>query len=186
MTFDPSIVAEAAADRRLRLFTLYADFAAAERARWAAGRLSQLAGEQWESCTEMWHLNSLVAGEANLAHDAAHADVLIVAVSSLEWRESKLTQWLDSLVVTNDRSRFCGLLIGLLGDEHNQSGELDWTVKQLLRQARRTDRDFIWHWMGAEAMTDDDWLVDCMEALLARKCLVGDVPFLQDTAWRMA
>lgn len=74
----------------------------------------------------------------------------------------------------------------VLGDERNRAGELGWSVKQFLRHARRTDRDFIWHWMGVEAMTDDGWLVDSMEAILARKCLVGDVPCLQETARGMA
>ena len=164
------------------------DFAAAERARWAAGKLSQLAGECWESSTEMWSLNSLFAGEAiqkTIARDAAHADVLIVAASSVEWRKPKLIQWLDSLAAPTGGSGVSGLLIGLLGDEHSRAGELGWTVKQFLRHARRTDRDFIWHWMGAEAMTDDGWLVDSVASLLARKCLAGDVPFLQEAALGM-
>ena len=137
----------------------------------------------------MWNLNSLAAGDAikkTIAQAAAHADVLIVAVSSLEWRELELIQWLDSLAVTNDGSRDSGLLIGLLGDEHNRAGELGWTVRQFLCCAQRANRDFIWHWMGSEAMTDDAWLADSLEALLARKCLVGDVPFFQETAWVMA
>ena len=134
---------------------------------------------------KMWSLDSLAANEPiqkMIARDAADADVLIVAVSSLERREPKLIQWLDSLAVPNGSSRISGLFIGLLGDEASEARELDWTVKHFLRHAQRTDRDFIWHWMESEAMTDDGWLVDSVESLLARKCLAGDVPFLQETA----
>ena len=60
--------------------------------------------------------------------------------------------------------------------------ELDWTVKQFLRCARQMDRDFIWHWMGRDAMADDDWLTDSVEALLTCKQPRGNVIFLQEAA----
>jgi hypothetical protein len=72
------------------------------------------------------------------------------------------------------------LFIGLLGDGRGQAVELDWTVKEFLRCARQMDRDFIWHWMGRDAMVDDDWLRDIAEALLTRKPPGRDVIFLQE------
>ncbi|MGO8763587.1 MAG: hypothetical protein ACLQSR_00445 [Limisphaerales bacterium] len=184
MSTDALVLPEMIADKRLRLFSLYLDFAAAGRARWAAGRLSQLAGEnQWESSAEMWSLDSLMAVKSlqkTIARDAARADVLIIAISSLEWREPKLTRWLDSLVAPEGHRRHSGLLIGLLGDEKSRAYELDWTTRQFLRCAQRTDRDFCWRWMDSEAMTDDHWLVDGVEALLNRENLASEAVFLQE------
>jgi hypothetical protein len=172
---------------RLRLFSLYVDFAAALRARWATSQISRLAGEYWKSSTEMWNLDSLSAGEPiqkMIAQDAADADVLVIVISSLERRTPELIRWLDSLTVCKTNRPVSGLLIGLLGDEEQPAGELDWTVKQFLRCAQRTDRDFIWRWMEKDAMTDGDWLTDSVEALLTRKQPAYDVGFLQEAAFR--
>ena len=72
------------------------------------------------------------------------------------------------------------MLIGLLGDERQPAGELDWTVKQFLRCAQLTDRDFIWHWMEQGVMNSNDWLAASMESLLARKQPSRDAAFLQE------
>jgi hypothetical protein len=159
-------------DRKLRMFSLYVDFAAAARARWAISQISQLAGEHWKPSTEMWNLDSLAANgflRKMITRDAADADVLIIAVSSLDRRETELVQWLDSVAAFKTNRPVSGLLIGLLGDEDQRPGELDWTVKQFLRCAQRLDQDFIWRWMEQGAMNDRDWLIDSVEALLTRK-----------------
>ena len=174
---------ELVTDGKLRLFSLYVDFAAAVRARWATSQISQLAGEHWKSSTEMWNLDSLTASEPirkMIAQDAADADVLIIAMSSLDQREWELVQWLDSLTAGKANRPASGLFIGLLGDENSRAGELDWTVKQLLRCAQRTDRDFIWHWMGQGVMNSDDWLADSVEALLACKQPAHEMAFWQE------
>lgn len=179
----------ASPETRLRLFSLYVDFAAALRARWATSRIAQLAGDMWKSSTEMWNLDSLNAGEAirkMITRDAAEADVLVVSVSSLDRRESELVDWLNSLAAVRTGRPVPGLFVGLLGDDNSQTGELDWTVKQLLGCAQRTDRDFIWRWMEAEAMTGDDWLADSVETLLVRKQLARDAAFLRETPVVMA
>jgi hypothetical protein len=117
-----------------------------------------------------------------ITQDAADADVLVIAMSSLDWRELELVQWLDSLTAGKANRPGPGLFIGLLGDGRGQAVELDWTVKEFLRCARQMDRDFIWHWMGRDAMVDDDWLTDSVEALLTRKQPGHDVIFLQEAA----
>ena len=150
---------EVLADRRLRLFSLYVDFAAAVRARWATGQIARLAGGHWKSTTEMWNLDSVAASNPirkMIAQDAADADVLVVAMSSLDRRTPELIQWLDSLTVCKANRPVSGLFIGLLGDEEQPAGELDWTVKQFLRCAQGMDRDFIWRWMEKDAMADSD------------------------------
>ena len=177
---------ELVTDRRLRLFSLYVDFAAAVRARWATSQISRLAGEQWKTSTEMWNLDSLTTSEPirrMITQDAADADVLVIAMSSLDWRELELVQWLDSLTAGKANRPGPGLFLGLLGDGRGEAVELDWTVKQFLRCARQMDRDFIWHWMGRDAMADVDyWLTDSVEALLTRKQPVRDMIFLQEAA----
>jgi hypothetical protein len=185
MNTETLVESEMLTDGRLRLFSLYMDIAAAGRARWATSQISRLAGEHWKSSTEMWNLDSLTASEAirkMIIQDAADADVLVIAMSSLDRRELELVQWLDSLAAGKAKRSGSGLFIGLLGDEDGRAGELDWTVKQFLRCAQRTDRDFIWRWMVGEAMDSDEWLADSVAALLARKQPGRDMIFLHEAA----
>jgi hypothetical protein len=138
MNTETLIVSETGMDGRLRLFSLYVDFAAAVRARWATSQISRLAGEQWKASTQMWNLDSLSTSEPirkMITQDAAEADVLVVAMSSLDRRELELVRWLDSLAAGRADRPVAGLFIGLLGDENGRAGELDWTVKQFLRCA---------------------------------------------------
>ena len=182
--FEPEVVT----DGRLHLFSLYVDFAAAVRARWATGQISRLAGERWKVTSEMWNLDSLTTSEPirkMITQDVAAADVMVVAMSSLDWRELELVQWLDSLAAGRANRPGPGLFIGLLGDGRGQAEELDWTVEQFLEGARHMDRDFIWHWMGRDAMTDVDWLAESVKALLTRKKPVRDAVFLQEIAFEV-
>ena len=190
MNIETLIEPELMADRRLHLFSLYVDFPAAVRARWATRQISRLAGEQWKVSTEMWNLDSLTTSEPirkMITQDVADADVLIIAMSSLDWRELELVRWLDSLTAGRADRPGPRLFIGLLGDGRGQAGELDWTVKQFLRCARQMDRNFIWRWMDRDAMADVDyWLTDSVEALLTRKQPRRKVTFLQEAAIEIA
>ena len=180
--FEPELVA----DRRLHLFSLYVDFPAAVRARWVTGQISRLAGKQWKASREMWNLDSLTTSEPirkMITREVADADVLVIAMSSLDWRELELVEWLNCLTVGKVNRPGSGLFIGLLGDGRGEEEELDWTVKQFLRCARQMDRDFIWRWMDRDAMADVDyWLTDSVEALLTRKQPRRNVIFLQEAA----
>jgi hypothetical protein len=178
--------AELVTDRRLRLFSLHVDFAAAMQARWATGQISRVAGVHWKSTTEMWDVDSLTAGEPirkMITRNAAEADVLVVAMSSVDWREWELVQWLDSLAACQANRAGTGLFVGLLGDANNRAGELDWTVKQFLGCAQRMDRNFVWHWMAPEMMDDSEWLTDSVTALLTGKKLSRGPAFLQEMAF---
>ena len=190
MNIETLIEPELMADRRLHLFSLYVDFPAAVRARWATRQISRLAGEQWKVSTEMWNLDSLTASEPirkMITQDVADADVLIIAMSSLDWRELALVQWLDSLTAGRADRPGPRLFIGLLGDGRGEALELDWTVKEFLRCARQMDRNFIWRWMDRDAMADVDyWLTDSVEALLTRKQPRRKVTFLQEAAIEIA
>jgi hypothetical protein len=164
---------------------LYVDFPAAVRARWATRQISRLAEEQWKVSTEMWNLDSLTTSEPirkMITQDVADADVLVIAMSPLDWRELELVQWLDSLTAGRADRPGPRLFIGLLGDGRGQAVELDWTVEQFQRCSRQMDRNFIWHWMDRDAMVDDDWLTDSVEALWTRKQTGRDVIFLQEAA----
>jgi hypothetical protein len=157
---------------RLRLFSLYLDSAAAVRARWATSQIARLAGERWKSSTEMWNFNSLFASDpirTMITQDAVEADVIVIAMSSLDRRMPELIQWLDSLTACRANRRAFGLLVGLFGDDEQSVGELDWTLEQFLGCAQRSGRNFIWCWMRQEAMADGGWLADSVELLLSRK-----------------
>jgi hypothetical protein len=186
MNTETLVEPELVTDGRLHLFSLYVDFAATVRARWATSQIARLAGKQWKTSTEMWNLDSLTTSEPirkMITQDAADADVLVIAMSSLDWRELELIEWLDSLTAGKANRPGIGLFLGLLGDGRGEAVELDWTVKQFLRCARQMDRDFIWRWMDRDAMADVDyWLTDSVEALLTRKKPVRDVIFLQEAA----
>jgi hypothetical protein len=175
---------ETAVNGNLRLFTIYADVPASMRVKWATGTIGKLAGPHWRSSTEMWTFSLLNArgpiGEMIL-EGAADADVLIVAMSSLEEREPELMQWLDRLEAGKSNRPVPGLFIGLLGDEENKTRELEWTVKRFIRCAQQTNRDFIWHWMGRNAMDDEFWLTEGVQTMLSRKQSACHEVALQET-----
>jgi len=167
---------------KLHLFSIYTDLGAHKRIKWTTAAIAKLAGRQWQSSSEMWKLDLLMANprmREMLSRDGAKADALIVVVGSLEQRRLDLIQWLDSLAPL-ETGRF-GLLIGLLGDEDSKSQELDWTAKELIRCAHNANRKFIWHWMGHHSMEDSDWLTDSVEALTSHKQAAIESPLLRET-----
>jgi hypothetical protein len=160
------------ANGKLHVLSLYGDFPASARARWAASTIARLAGPHWQTTSEMWKVDSLTVSQPirdMITNDATNADAIIIAVSSLEQRALELIEWLNCMAVRGPKRSIPGLLIGLLGDEDGKWQELGWTVKQLIRCAQQADRHFIWHWMETSAMKDSDWLADSTEELLARK-----------------
>src|SRR5271154_6371543 len=115
---------ETAVNGSLRLFSIYADFQASMRAKWATSTIIKLAGTQWRSSTEMWTLNFVRAngsGGEKILGGAGEADVLVIAMSSLHQREPDLMQWLDTLAAWKNSRPVPGLFIGLLGDEDNKA-----------------------------------------------------------------
>ena len=162
---------------RLRLFTVYADVPAAVRLKWLIGQIIRRTGKNWELSAEMWKLGSVASDgplKEMVAQAAAEADLLVIAVSSLDQREPALIQWLESVAAWKANRRHPGLLIGLLGDDEHQAGELDWMVSQLGGFSRRTQMDFIWQWMGYDATRDTGWLFASVETLLAVKSSPGE------------
>jgi hypothetical protein len=157
---------------KLHLFSIYVDFAASARARKVAVKIAKLADTHWSTSSEMWKFDSIKASgslQQMAASDAANADVLVVAVSSMGQREPALIEWLEELAVWRINRSASGLLIGLLGDEENHTAELDWTVKSLMHCAHKLGRDFIWHWTGEDSLSNLDWLEENMQDLQVRK-----------------
>jgi hypothetical protein len=183
MDTETFIKQETQANTKLRLFSLYVDFAASLRARWASGTITRLVSPRWNTCSKMWKLDSFKASQQKIGRiilrDAAEADVLIVALSSLDQREPKLVEWLNALTGRKAQGPVSGLFIGLLGDEDHDAGELGWTVQQFIHCARKTGMDFIWHWMGQEAISETSWLTDNMEKFLSRKEATSRSDFCQ-------
>jgi hypothetical protein len=183
MHYDNFIEHGKAVNGSLRLFSIYADYAASLRVKWATGTITKLASKQWKCSTEMWTFNFLGASGTigkMILEGAADADVLIIAISSLAQRETTLIKWLDSLAAVKNNRRVPGLFIGLLGDEENYARELEWTVKQFIQSAQQTNCDFIWHWMGERAMDESDWLTEGVETMLSRKQFACDEIVFQE------
>ena len=155
---------------KLRLLSLYGDLPASVRARWAAGRIVRLAGPHWQTTSEMWKIDSLQVSETireMITNDAADADVIIIAASSLTQNEPALIQLLNSLESCKNHRPFTGLLVGLLGDDEAPNVDLGCVVESLIHFAQLSDRDFIWHWMEKSAMDDPVWLAGSVEAVRA-------------------
>jgi len=162
---------------KLRLFSLHLDFAAGIRARWATSLILKLAGKPWVCSSEMWRLDSLLTARAirkMITAEASQADVLLVAASSLNHRQTELIQWLETLTPCPAGTTAPGLLIGLFGDETNQAAELDWTVKSCMTCAQQANRDFIWHWMEEPPTGEPEWLTSHGASFLARKLAALD------------
>jgi hypothetical protein len=179
---------ETQADAKLRLFALYVDFAASIRARWATSAIIKLAAPRWKSTSEMWTLDSFRASQPLrkiMLQDAAKADVLVIALSSLDQREPGLIEWLNALANQKAEQSGSSLIIGLLGDQDHGAGELGWTVKQFLRCAQRMGRDFIWQWMGQESFNDTTWLTDSVEKFLLRKHSLLNMAWPHEPAARL-
>jgi hypothetical protein len=186
---ETSIAPEKGSDSKLHLFSLYVDFAASMRAKWASGAITRLAGPKRKTYCEMWNLDSVQASQPIrriMLQEAAGADVLVIALSSLDQRDPKLIEWLDALAGEKAEHPVSGLLIGLLGDENHEAGELSWTVEQFIRCAQRMGRDFIWQWMGQEAVNDSTWLTDNVQKVLSCKQFQSGIANLQDAVWLVA
>jgi hypothetical protein len=160
---------------KLHLFSIYTDFGAYGHIKWITGSIAKLAGHRWQCSSEAWKLDPVLTTQSigrMLAEDGANADALVVVVNSLEHSKPGLIEWLDSLAPLNPHRS--GLLIGLLGGEENNEEELDRLAKQLIQCAQKTNRKFIWHWLGHHDTEDSDWLAEGVETLLARKQLMPE------------
>jgi hypothetical protein len=180
---------DAASHGRLRLFSLCVDFPASVRARGANSTISQFAGGNWVVSSELWKLDSLESSPAirkMATEEAAKADIIAVAASSLNYREHELVAWLESLTAAGIDRQNTGLLIGLFGDDDDRTGELDWTVKEFLNCSRRMDRNFLWHWMETGAMKNHAWLTDKLEPFLDRKRLETGKALLSELSVALA
>ena len=157
---------------KLHLLLLYGDLPASVHARWLAGKIAKLAGRHWQTTSEMWKIDSLQVSEPireMITNDAANADVIIIAASSLAQSEPALIQWLKSVEPTKNHRLFSGLCIGLLGDEEATAAELSCVVKPLIHAMQQANKDFIWRRMGNSATNDSSWFTGSVEELLARK-----------------
>lgn len=174
---------------RLQVFSLYLDFPASIRARWANSTISQLASQNWITSTELWRLDALASSPCILnmsTGEAAKADVLLVVVSSMNYRQHELIAWLKTLALRATDRHHTGLLIGLFGDDEKQSSELNWTVKECLDCAGPMNRDFIWHKLEAGAMVDYSWLKNHLELFLGRKHLAEEQALLSEVPLELA
>jgi hypothetical protein len=164
------------AKTRLRWFTLYADYPAAIRAKRLAEKVARAIGCEWQLSAEMWKLDAIapVGSIRNLiAQEAAEADVLLIAVSSLDQPDPAVIEWLHSLVDWKANRLIPGLLVGLLGDEDHKLSDKNWLVEELVQFAGRTHMHLAWHVCGQELVEDSHWLSAGVENLLVRKKACG-------------
>ena len=157
---------------RLRVFSMYVDFHASIRARWANSIIGKIAGQNWITSAEMWKLDSVDASPAignMITGEAAKADILLVAISSLNYRQHELIDWLETLVTRPTERQNTGLLIGMFGDDDDHASELKWTVNKCQHCARPMNRDFVWRFTQTGTMADNSWLEGQLQPFLGRK-----------------
>lgn len=167
----------AATSVKLRLLSLYENLPAAVRARWAAGAIARHAGPQWQISSETWKMSSLNVSEPirqMIVNDVANADVIIIAASSPARNDPVFLQCLDSLEACKNNRSFPGLLVGLLGDDETIYPEPDCVVKLLMQCAQKMGWNFIWRWMGEDAMSDAGWLASNLPNLLVGKLAANE------------
>lgn len=176
-TFAVSHTPAVSAARKLHLFSVYMDFPASVQARSMVCTITQQAGSEWLTSSEMWKLDALKSSESirqMMTKDAANADVIIITVTSLVHHEPALIAWLAALAA--EKNNQSGLLIGLLGDDKTQPKELDWIVKPLLYHSRQMGREVIWHCLEQNLISEVDWLKEHLENLLANKLAAENGP----------
>ena len=157
---------------KLHLFSLYTDAEASAYAGWVTRAITKMAGPSWQSSSEMWKLELLTANEPirqMITNHAVGADVIIIAISSLEQGDSDLKPWLDFLTTAPANHSTQGILIGLLGHEEDKSQEMSWLIKQLICCARKINRKFLWQWNGQSAVDDSGWLTEEVKMLFNYK-----------------
>ena len=148
-----TLIEPAKAAQPLRIFTLYADFAAGVRAKRLTARITRAIAPQHQSIVNMWTLNSVgpigVIGEM-IAQEAGESDILLIASSSVDRPEPTITGWLASLVNWKLNRVVPGLLIGLLGDGESQVADQSWLRIELNRFAEKTQMFLGWHFAGGD------------------------------------
>ena len=171
----------AVAHGRLRVFSLYVDFPGSIRARWANCSIGQFAGENWITSTELWRLDSLATSASlhkMINGEAARADILLVTVSCLDYRQHDLMMWLESLALWSTDRQDSGLLVGVFGDDDRHASELKWTLEQCRNSSRAMNRDFIWHQMETGATENFVWLKEHLNQFLGRKQARTEKPLI--------
>jgi hypothetical protein len=168
-----------AARSPFRVFAMCLDSAAVERARWLTRQLARKEAGRREVLPQVWRLDSAIAASSLqelIAQDAAEADVLVIAISSLNQREPALVDWFNSLTPWKQTCRRGRLLVGLFGDEDHPAGELAWLISELGGFARQTGMQFLWQWMAEGAMQDTEWLETGIEELIHANSSSPSVP----------
>lgn len=169
---DPQLALVAPRPSRLRIFSLYEDFASGIPARWLAGEISLLAKPQRESTTEMWKFDHVArpgAFQKMTAQEAGEADVLIVAAVSVNDAPAGLVDWFEQLTAWRQNRLYPGLLVGLLGIQSEVDVEASVMRNDLQRFAERTGATFLWRPMDVYGEADAKWLVAPVKQFLAAR-----------------
>lgn len=164
---------------RLRLFSLYEDFASGIPARWLAGEISLLAKPRCESTTEMWKFDHVVrtgAFQKMTAQEAGEADVLIVAAVSVNDAPAGLNEWFEQLTAWRQNRLTPGLLVGLLGIQSEVDVDASVMRNDLQRFAERTGTTFLWRPMDVYGQADASWLAAPVKQFLAERAKLTPPP----------
>jgi hypothetical protein len=168
-----TLIAPAKAAHPLRIFTLYADFAAGVRAKRLTARITRAVTPQRQSIVNMWTLNSVgpigVIGEM-IAQEAGESDLLVIASSIVDRPDPTITGWLESLVNWKLNRIVPGLLIGLLGDGESLVADQSWLRVELSRFAEKTQMFLGWHFAGGDIDDTYRLLAPQVDKVLADKC----------------
>jgi hypothetical protein len=154
----------APARTEFRVFILYMDYAAGIRARRLIHGLRRL-NDSVPAQFDLWKVDSISPpGTVRqlILHEAGEADVLVVAATGLDPRESAFEEWLERLAIWKAGRDFPGCLVGLLGDEAHPIEPAHWLCNDLAAFARQTRMHWSWFPGTAHPIELNAWLVNAL------------------------
>jgi hypothetical protein len=161
---------------KLRVFTLYADFPAAIRAKYLVAQMGRLTGAECNLASEMWKLDSVFpTGSIRkmIVEGAGESDVLLIAAAAPDQPDAEIVEWLNSLQQCKMNHGQPGLLLGLLGDEEHRVDANHWLVRRLGELAQETGMRFTWQRAISDSVGSASWLSGDLASLLSEKRLKG-------------
>src|ERR1017187_4356046 len=119
---DEAPVASVECDYVLNVTTIYQDLATREWAAEMSDRLTQLAGSE-NILAASWGMSDLTRPEilVDAVHSAAHANVIVIAVSAADESHIDLHAWIDNWLPLRSRGGALVVLMGLPGEPDHQA-----------------------------------------------------------------
>ncbi len=159
---------------RLRLFSVYEDMEAGLTAEWLSEEIRALVRNRCELLQDVWKLD-LLAGFMRFREvtvdEASAADVVMLALKSLEQPAPTVCSWLETLKSRRANRTTPGLLLAILGTDEAEESQVGRSpmLDCLGHFARGAGLDFGWAAGDAYRLRDSTWLTRKLEPIVRRR-----------------